>query len=361
MRILIIGPARSVALEQWVEEMEARRHTIAVLSPDVPRQALERLTETTEAGPRIPFVRFVARILRIRAAVRAFAPDVVHGHGASDYGLWAVLSGHPCVLVTCWGSDVLIQPHRSRSLRRKVTYALRNADYVTATSETLLAAARELAGRELAGEALSWGVDTAVFAPRPAPREDGHVLFLSVRALEPLYNIDSIVRAFARLAADDPRAELVIAGRGSQADDLAALAQQLGVSERVRFLGWVDQADLPDLYRSADVYVSVPASDASAVSNMEAMASGLGIIVGDLPSTREWVRPDVDGLTVVPGYVDSLYAAMSRMSADADLRLRLGSSARERIVAIGEREQLMDRASDLYAELAAGATRRGGA
>ncbi|MDZ4179366.1 MAG: glycosyltransferase [Coriobacteriia bacterium] len=353
LRVLIIGPARSVALEQWVEEMEARGHTIAVLSPDVPRPALERVTETTEAGPRIPLLRFLARILRVRAAVRAFAPDVVHGHGASDYGLWAVLSGHSRVLVTCWGSDVLVGPRRSPRSRWKVRYALTHARYVTATSETLLEAARALAGRHLDGEALSWGVDTGIFYPATEPREAAPLVFLSLRALEPLYNIDAIIRAFARIDRNGDTVQLIVAGRGSQDVVLETLAEELGASDSIRFVGWVDQSRLPDLYRNADVYLSVPSSDASAVSNMEAMASGLGIIVADLPSTREWIRDEEEGLLVKPGNVNDIHDAMLRLMHDEAMRRRLGEGARVRIEMIGQRSHLMDRASELYKQLSA--------
>jgi len=354
MRILIIGPARSIALEQWVDEMTHRGHEVAIMSPDVPRPGLAALSDTTEAGPRLPMLRFISRLFRIRRKVREFKPDVVHGHGALDYGLWAVLAGHNPSLVSCWGSDVLVAPLRSRRLRWKVRYALRQADYVTATSVTLLDAAEQLAGRKLLGEAISWGVDTSTFYPAEPNAGRQATVFLSVRALEPLYNIDTIIRAFAPIAEMHSSARLVVAGKGSQDKRLEGLARELGISDSVRFAGWVDQNQLPGLYRSADVYLSVPSSDASAVSNLEAMASGLGIIASNLPSTREWIRDGLEGLLVQHGDVDSLHEAMVRLMNDSRLRRRLADAARERVVSIGQRSRSMDRASDLYERLARG-------
>lgn len=359
-RILVIGPARGIALEQWVQEMLERGHEVAIMSPDTPRPALAGLCEATEAGPRLPLVRSIARILRIRRNVRSFRPDVVHGHGALDYGLWAVLSGHPAVLVSCWGSDVLVAPTRSARSRWKVRYALSRASYVTATSQTLLEAARAVVGRRIPGEVLPWGVDTATYRPVEPPVSDTPFVFLSIRALEPLYNVDTIIRAFARVAPRHSSARLVVAGKGSLAHELERLAHDLGIAHAVRFTGWVDQRELPEVYRSAHTYVSIPTSDASAVSNMEAMASGLAIVASDLASTREWIRDEQEGLLVESSSVEETARAMLRLVEDAQLRERLGRAARSRVVEIGERSTLMDRASELYAELAQGISPGGG-
>ena len=155
LRILIVGPARSIALEQWVSEMVRRGHDVLVMSPDSPREAIAGRCETTEAGPRIPVIRFLSRIRHIRRRIRESRPHVVHGQGAFDYGLWAVLaSSHP-TWVSCWGSDVLLRAKESWANRVKVRTALRGADYVTATSAHLLEEAESIARRTLGGEVIS--------------------------------------------------------------------------------------------------------------------------------------------------------------------------------------------------------------
>lgn len=349
-RILIVGDASSIALEQWVSEMQERGHEVRVVSPAPAREALAGVTVGTEAGPRIPLVRFVARILRIRSEGKRFRPDVVHGHGALDYALWAVLTGFRPVLITAWGSDVLLGPSQSAKSGFKVRFALRRATYVTATSRHLLEQAEKAAGRPLAGEVLHWGVDLDAFHP-PDPREERPLTILSVRQHTPLYNIDVILRAFARVHAAAP-VRLAVAGSGPETENLRALATELGIAEVVDFLGWVDQSDLPDLYRRSDIYVSVPSSDASAVSNMEAMASGLPLVLSDLPSAREWVRFDVEGELVPAGDVEALAKSLERLATDSSLRTMLGSNARDRVERLGSREGQMDRASELYCELA---------
>ncbi|MDA3936857.1 MAG: glycosyltransferase [Actinomycetota bacterium] len=352
MKVLIVGSAQSIAFEQWVTEVVARGHVVRILSPNTPRPAIAHLCETTESGPRLPVLRFIMRIRRIRRTIREFKPDVVHAHGAGDYGFWVALARFSPTLVTAWGSDVLVGPQLSRLMRIKVRTALRAADYLTATSATLLCAARSVAHSRVPGEVLSWGVDTRMFRPAESI-DDGPIVFLSVRSLEPLYNIEVIVRAFARVRQEMPDARLILVGRGSEQQRIEGLVSELGIESSVDVRGWVEQTELPRVYRAAHVYVSVPGSDASAVSNMEAMASGLGIVASDLPSTREWIRHDSEGLLVPAGSVRELYEAMMTMR-DSGTRKRLGGAARERIERIGDRKLMMDRASEIYVALAKG-------
>ena len=353
LRILIIGPASSIALEQWVDEMLARGHEILVLSPNQPRPALAERVESTEAGFRPPLLGLLLRIIYVRRRVRAYRPDVVHGQSAIDYGLWAALSGRVPALVTCWGSDVFIAPQMKRKSRWKVRVALRRATYVTGTSRALLDAADRVAGKQLAGEIVFWGVDTDVF--RPVDRSGrANVTILSVRGHETLYNIDVILRAFARLHEVRPHVRLVVAHQGSLTPALKDLARELGIADAVTFLGFVEQDALPQVYADADVYVSVPSSDASAVSNLEAMASGLPVVGSTLPSTLEWIEDGVNGLVVPAGDEDALTDALVRLVDDVGLRVRLGAEARRTAEARGSRAGQMDRASEIYRLLAEG-------
>ncbi|MBE0418222.1 MAG: glycosyltransferase [Coriobacteriia bacterium] len=357
MRILILGSAHSIALEQWVAEMTARGHEILVLSPYNPRPGLAQLTESTEGQLRIPLLGFALRILRLRRRIRTFRPDVVHAHGALNYALWGVLTGFPRVWVTCWGSDVLVAPAVSRLSRWKVRRGLRGASYVTATSASLLEVAEQIAGRRLKGEVLHWGVDAATFRPGPRAAGAEGLRILSLRAHKDLYNIDAILRAFAAVRSAHGDARLVVAHQGERTDQLKSLAAVLRIQDAVDFIGWVDQDELPALYRSADVYVSVPSSDGAAVSNLEAMASGVAVVASDLPSTREWIEDRREGLLVPAGESDALAAALLELGRDSELRESLARTARQKVEERGSRSAQMDRASEIYAELAQGRVR----
>jgi glycosyltransferase involved in cell wall biosynthesis len=145
---------------------------------------------------------------------------------------------------------------------------------------------------------------------------------ISTRALEPLYNVDILLRAFARVHAHLQNATLRLIGDGSQRMELAKLAVDLGLSDAVRFFGRVSPERVRDELSGAHVYVSVPSSDSMAASTMEAMARGAFPIVSDLPSVAGFIEHGVNGLLVTPSDVETLANALQRALVDADLRRR---------------------------------------
>ncbi len=241
---------------------------------------------------------------QLRELMLRWSPKVVHAQQANSVGWHAARavqgSGVPLVL-TLWGSDVLLLPQRSLLHRWMVRRALNGAQAWTADAQAVLHAARGVAGPASAGLLKEWiplGVDDSFIASiggTDVPRERR---ILSCRLHKPLYRIDAVIRAFARLPARCDEWILEVAGSGPQTVELKALAQQLSVAHRVEFSGFLSADELRRSYRRAAVFVSVPASDGSAVSLLEAMAAGCVPVVSDLPANREWVTDRVNGLRV---------------------------------------------------------------
>lgn len=118
------------------------------------------------------------------------------------------------------------------------------------------------------------------------PRRQLQPHLLVARHLEPVYNAACAIRVFARVAAQHPRAQLTVAGDGSERAGLEALCAALGLGQRVRFVGNVDLAAMLELYRSADVLLNTSRVDNQPVSILEAFAAGLPVVstrVGGIP------------------------------------------------------------------------------
>jgi glycosyltransferase involved in cell wall biosynthesis len=139
---------------------------------------------------------------------------------------------------------------------------------------------------------------------------------LSCRLHKPLYRIDAIVRAFAQAAPLLPGWLLEVAAAGEQTPALHELAQSLGVADRVEFTGLLNTLELARAYRRSALFVSVPESDGTSVSLLEAMAAGCLPVLADLPANREWVREGENGLLVAgdtsAALVDALAQALLR-------------------------------------------------
>jgi glycosyltransferase involved in cell wall biosynthesis len=100
------------------------------------------------------------------------------------------------------------------------------------------------------------------------------------------------------------------------------LIDSLGVRDRVHILERVEYAEMVDFYRTGSIMLSVPESDGTPMSLLEAMACGCIPIVSDLPSLREWIVDGVNGRLVPVGDIDALARAMLEM-ADLEPRAEL--------------------------------------
>lgn len=227
--------------------------------------------------------------------------------------------------------------------------ALACADLITGDSADLLAAARDLA--RVPAERLVRvviGVDTKRFRPETVPAENLEPVILSTRRLETLYRHQDLLKAASLLASDQVPLQLVVSSYGAAEQDLRALSGSLGLDSRLTFTGRIPDDELLALYHCSDIYVTVPETDGTSVSLLEAMACGLPVVASDVPSNREWLAAE----QLVPvGDVEALAVALRRLIVDAESRRFIGLSNREVVVKSGDWNCEMDRMERLYERL----------
>jgi glycosyltransferase involved in cell wall biosynthesis len=174
---------------------------------------------------------------------------------------------------------------------------------------------------------ISHGVALSRFRPVTLPGRRASLRVLAVAHLIPEKGIDVLIRAIARMQRSD--VEVEIAGEGPEAAALKRLVSELGLTERVRFLGL--RNDVQDLLARADVFVH-PATwgEAFGFTITEAMASAVPVIATRAGGIPEIVVDGESGLLVTPGAVDELAVALERLASDESLRDRLAQAARRR-------------------------------
>ncbi len=249
-------------------------------------------------------VRHWRAAAQLRELIARWAPRVVHAQQANSVGWHAARAvagtGVPLVL-TLWGSDVLLLPQRGLLYRWMVRSALTGAQAWTADARVVLDVARRLVGPSTAPPLQEWiplGVDDSFIASTSGNAVRPQRRILSCRLHKPLYRIDAVIKAFAGLPATCGGWVLEVAASGPQTADLKALAQQLNIADRVEFSGFLSPDQLRQSYQRAAVFVSIPTSDGTSVSLLEAMAAGCVPLVSDLPANREWVTDRANGLLV---------------------------------------------------------------
>lgn len=351
-RILFFADASHVHTRRWVQAMAERGFDCVV--------ATRGPGEIAGASDVIPIAQgsdalgWFRALPAVRELARRLSPQWVHGHYVTSYGLWAAsCRGLAPVVLTAWGSDILVTPReaswRGRLMHGLVGWSLRRADLITADSADVIETIRGYGTTAPCHEVL-WGVDTQRFLPAATPGAAGRLEIVSLRTWEPNYNIDVLLRAVAQLRRERPQARVNVSllGGGAMADTLRSLAADLNLGEAVRFVGRVDEAAMVTALQSADVSVSVPSSDATSVAMLESMACGVAVVASDLPANRAWV--DREQL-VRAGDAAALAAALCALLDDAVRRRAIGLRNRQAVLERASRRMHMDRMAALYGSL----------
>lgn len=312
MKLLFLASANSVHSHRWIRYFAEKNHEIHWVS--VAHSIDSTVTEMKNVSfydmskgfsLRSPFTLFNT-IKKIKKILRETKPDVFHVHYAGVNGFLAALCNYHQFIVTAWGSDVLIA---GRHFWKKflVSFILQTADLITCDAEHMKKAIMNFGIPESKIRIIQFGIDTKKFTPglcddtikRKIGVPSGCQTVISMRNFEPVYDIETLLRAVPAVLKSNPRTMFLLGGRGSQKEYLENLSEELGIKNSVVFLGFIPNTDLPCYLRCADVYVSTSLSDAGiASSTAEAMACGIPVVITDSGENALWIKDGEDGYLV---------------------------------------------------------------
>lgn len=290
MKILFLGEAISPHLIRWHNSFEKLGWDVKMASCDF-RDDFSgvRLRPKWSKGP----LRYISIVDQAEKLIAEYEPNIINAHFLPTYGLTAALiNAHPLVL-TLWGSDLLLTGTRGFLRTKRSQFVLKRADLVVMDSQMMVAETKKIfpIERHLV---VSFGVRKSWFESGEARNltESKPLRVLSTRRHEPLYDVATLLRAARILQDFGLHMKLTVAGSGSQEQCLRELAAELGIDAMTTFTGYQNDEQLFNLYRSHDVYVSTAKSDSSSVSLLEAMSQKMYPVVTDIPGNREWLGDD---------------------------------------------------------------------
>jgi len=190
------------------------------------------------------------------------------------------------------------------------------------------------------------GVDVSRFKPiHPAP-DDGPLKLLCVGRLIERKGQRHLIEAVKRLTDAGLDIELDLVGTGDARSANEAQVARLGLGDRVRFSGYVTREKIAEHYAGAHVFVLPSYNEGMSVALLEAMASGLAVVVTPTGGTSELIEPEINGLVFDWGDVDALASHLRRLTQDRSVVRRMGQAARQRAS-----EFSWDRAALRYVEI----------
>jgi L-malate glycosyltransferase len=245
----------------------------------------------------IPFrgmnpVSWLKNAAKVKSMLRSEKPELIHIHQINRLAWVIALIAKQLkipVIATAWGSDVLLIPKKNRIFKSITKSVLKNSRIVTADSMDMIHAMSEIEAGDTHYVHLQYGID----AIEPGVKKN---IVYSNRLHKPLYRIDLIIRLFAEFQKSTSSWKLVIGATGEETEALKKLALELLIPDSYEFIGWVDSETNAKYYSESKLYVSLPHSDGTSVSLLEAMSANCIPVVSDLAVSHEWIENTGNGI-----------------------------------------------------------------
>jgi glycosyltransferase involved in cell wall biosynthesis len=344
------------------EAQAARGHEVSVL---VTNPAGARTEITVENDVRViraaRFATIASTPLSIALASQLWRqqPEIAHLHFPYPFGdVMQMCFGRARRRVITYHSDIVRQKNLLRVYAPLLRRSLARADRIIAASPRYVETSAFLAPCASNCTVIPYGIELGSFASADPVQvaeiqaRYGAPLILFVGRLRYYKGIEYLIRAMTQVPA-----QLLLIGSDAttRRSELERLAGEIGVAERVHFLG-ERQTELTAFYHASDLFVlpSVERSEAFGIVQIEAMAAGKPVVCTELGTGTSFVNQDgVTGWVVPSRDPDALAHAIIRLLEDASMRARMGSAARDRANAEFGADLMVDRVLAVYASVLA--------
>ncbi len=368
MKLCFLAQVDSPHSLRWIRYFQERGHDIYCIS-FLPKNGLSipfknanlYLLRFLRVGT---FLKVAINAVKVRQLIKEIKPDILHAHYAGTYGLLGALSGFHPLVITAWGSDVLISA-KSKLKRIAIKHNLKTADLITCDAYHMKNAIADLLddnsllNDDSKIKIINFGVEVDQFKPALRDRKlqeelgiKGCPIVISLRNLQPIYNIETLIKAMPIVLKEIPDTKFIIGGEGAQKRNLQLEAKKLGVGSSAIFTGVIPHGYIPQYLNLADVYVSTSSSDAGiAASTAEAMACGVPVVVSDSGENGNWIKDDNNGFLFPVGDYRFLAEKIIYLLKNKDVARSIGLKGRVIIEEKNNYQKEMDKMEKLYESL----------
>ena len=346
MKLCFIADATTVHTKRWVEYFSSTGHEVHLITYEPPEEPISGVhLHVVGSMFKSLYLAFPFRHLKIMRLVMKMKPDIVHAHFITKFGFHGALLGFHPLVMSAWGSDVLVIPNNSKLLWHFTKFSLRKADKIYAVSRDMATKIVDNFGiSDDNVKVVPFGVDMDLFhlESKRDNKQDEIITVFSNRNFLEVYNIKTLINAIPIVIENNANVRFVIKGSGPLEKTLKGLVGTLNIDEYVTFIGWTEYRDMPRYLHDCDIYVSTAISDGTPVSVLEAMACGKACIVTDVGGVGEWIENDVSGRLIPPQQPQVLAKNILELCKEPDKRESFGMNAHNVVTERGDWNNLMD-------------------
>lgn len=370
MKLCFIGSADSIHITRWIKYF-INKHDVYLISG--------KCLLDTDINNKIKFylvpwsrlrifslLNAIINGIRIKNIIKKINPDIIHIHciGATFTIMQILCNFHPLIL-TPWGSDIVIRPEKSKLLKVFLNILFKKSDLIHSDSESTKKRLVELKCAQNKIFIQPWSVDTSQFSPEIHPEsikkkygfENDFLVINACALINKIYHIDILIKAIPFILEKIHNIKFIIVGSGESELVLKQLAEKLKVKKYIRFLGGISNEEMPKYLSIADLYVDTyfPTTNKHGsgigLAVIEAMSCGIAPIVAKTPSTISFSN-QFCGLYYNPAESIDLAKKIILLLKNEALRKKIAKKSREIALNFFDFKKNMNQWEILYTSLA---------
>jgi len=232
---------------------------------------------------------------KLNKIVRHIKPDIIHAFYTTNFGLLSILTNTNNHVVTVQGSDIFIEPNKSKIFYYINKIVFKKAQKVHSMANHMTEEIKRYGVNKNKIITFPEGVNIQVFKNIQKYR-NRTIKMISTRRLKRFYQNDVLLKAASTLKSKNLIIKLTIIGEGPEKENLKKLAKELQIQKEVQFIGYVSRQKYCKYLNENYYYISTSPSDGASASLFEAMASGIFPIVSNIAANKEIIKDHENGL-----------------------------------------------------------------
>jgi L-malate glycosyltransferase len=290
MKILIVG-SNSIHVSSFIRSLAEKEQNIYLLAEEK-CDFFAILEEKNISFRSLNPITLFSSYYKLKKYIQQLNPTIIHIHQLNRLAFFVTRvarNNSIPIISTAWGSDVLLIPFKNKFFYYLTKKTLETSRIVTADAQSMIDVMQKICVSSTKYELLQYGIDLV----DSGQKEE---IIYSNRLHKPFYRIDKIIDYFAEFSKDYPSWKLIIGGEGDETEALKKQVNNLKLNNCVEFVGWLNAEENNKWYTKSSIYISIPESDGTSVSVLEAMSGGCIPVLSDLAVTHEWIRDKENGI-----------------------------------------------------------------
>ncbi|MFN8673268.1 MAG: glycosyltransferase [Candidatus Sericytochromatia bacterium] len=335
MKIFYLCDTSSIHSQKWVNYFLSKNYDITCISFSKNKIEGTKHINILEDEINIPYKKlwqkifYLKRILFIRSFIKKEQPDILHAHYASSYGFLGALCNYKKFLISVWGSDVFEFPKINFLTKNILKYNLKKAQVICSTSKIMADEIKKYTNKNIT--ITPFGVNTSFFYPKNKNKNN---LFRigTVKTLETIYGIDTLIKAFKLFSDKYENTILEIVGDGTKRSNYETLVKELNIQNKVIFRGKVKNEEVPNILNSFDIFVALSLQESFGVAVVESMSCSIPVVVSNISGLTEVVINNKTGIIVDVNSPEKACEAFEKLYNDNIFYSELSKNSRQHVL-----------------------------